>query len=341
MAQPFSERARVAEGAEDFRRILENNLFHVRGQAIQSASHLDIYDALSITVRDQLIERWRRTTDLYFESNPKFVYYLSAEYLLGKQLAQNLLYTGHRGAGPRGPRRSYGLDLDELLELDVEPGLGNGGLGRLAACFLDSLATLGHPRRRLRHPLRVRHLQADLRGRLAGGEARRVAAATATPGSSRSPTTWSRWASAAAPSTTPTRTAAPRVRWVAARDASSASPTTCWCPATAPTPSTLLRLWRARATEEFDFELLRRRRLRPRRRAEGPLGEHHQGALPQRRHARRARSCACSSSTSSSPARCTTSSAASASSNDDWDAASRTRSPSSSTTPTRRSPSPS
>ena len=77
-------------------------------------------------------------------ANPKFVYYLSAEYMLGRQLRQNALYTGTAGLARQAVSAS-GYSLGELEDLDVEPGLGNGGLGRLAACLLDSLATLDVP----------------------------------------------------------------------------------------------------------------------------------------------------------------------------------------------------
>jgi starch phosphorylase len=90
------------------------------------------------------MDRWRRTSNTYYVSNPKFVYYLSAEYLLGRQLTQNLVYTETRDLACQALAED-GILLDDLVELDAEPGLGNGGLGRLAACFLDSLATLGVP----------------------------------------------------------------------------------------------------------------------------------------------------------------------------------------------------
>ena len=122
-----------------------NNLYRARGQAVQSARHhQDVYMALSYTVRDYLIDRWRQTTEAQFAANPKFVYYLSAEYLPGKQLAQNILYTGTEQS-TRESLAARNLDLDRYYDIDVEPGLGNGGLGRLAACFLDSLATLDIP----------------------------------------------------------------------------------------------------------------------------------------------------------------------------------------------------
>jgi starch phosphorylase len=121
-----------------------DNLWYTHGQAVQSASEQDVYTAVSYTVRDYLIARWQKTTRAHYEANPKFVYYLSAEYLLGKQLSQNLLYTETTDVA-REALAAHDRDLDDYLELDVEPGLGNGGLGRLAACFIDSLATLDIP----------------------------------------------------------------------------------------------------------------------------------------------------------------------------------------------------
>jgi starch phosphorylase len=129
---------------EAFNERFEHNLYYQRGQAIQSASPNDKYMALACTVRDYLIDRWHQTVDAYYQANPKFVYYLSAEYLLGGQLAQNLLYS-ETAEIARQSLNQHGDDFNQLLVQDVEPGLGNGGLGRLAACFLDSLATLDIP----------------------------------------------------------------------------------------------------------------------------------------------------------------------------------------------------
>ena len=92
--------------AAAFRDLLENNLYYTLGSTVQSASVHDTYLALAYTVRDHLIDRWRHTSDAQYEANPKFVYYLSAEYLLGQQLTQNMLYTGHLGAGATGNRRT-------------------------------------------------------------------------------------------------------------------------------------------------------------------------------------------------------------------------------------------
>ena len=135
---------RLDPEAKAFEQRVIRHLYHTRGSPLQSASRQDVYTALAYAVRDQLVDRWRRTTEAHYAANPKFVYYLSAEYLPGKQLPQNLLYTGLDDVVCR-MLGAYGRKMEDLIGLDIEPGLGNGGLGRLAACFLDSLATLDIP----------------------------------------------------------------------------------------------------------------------------------------------------------------------------------------------------
>ena len=130
--------------AEDFERDLLSNLYNRRGTTIESASAQDAYETLALTVRDRLAERRIRTAAAHHAANPRWVYYLSAEYLLGPQLEQNLLYTG-TGAYAAAALKALGMSPEEVEALDVEPGLGNGGLGRLAACLLDSMATLDIP----------------------------------------------------------------------------------------------------------------------------------------------------------------------------------------------------
>ena len=139
-----AQQGRTSATVAGFKRALMDNLYYIRGQGVQTAGPNDIYMALAYTVRDHLMDGWRKTADLYAQARPKFVYYLSAEYLMGRQLAQNMLYTGTTEPA-RQALAELGYDLDALIELEPEPGLGNGGLGRLAACFLDSLATLGIP----------------------------------------------------------------------------------------------------------------------------------------------------------------------------------------------------
>lgn len=127
-----------------FEQDLLNNLYTRRGTTLESASAQDQYDTLAMTVRDRLAARRARTAAAHYATNPRWVYYLSAEYLLGPQLEQNLLYTG-TSAEAELALKSLGLDAAEIEKLDLEPGLGNGGLGRLAACLLDAMATLDIP----------------------------------------------------------------------------------------------------------------------------------------------------------------------------------------------------
>lgn len=108
------------------------------------ATKNDHYLALCYAIRDRLLHRWVDSARAILEKKQRTVIYLSAEYLIGPQLGQNLMTLGlHQEA--RAAMKSVGASLDELIEHEEEPGLGNGGLGRLAACFMDSLATLDIP----------------------------------------------------------------------------------------------------------------------------------------------------------------------------------------------------
>jgi starch phosphorylase len=102
------------------------------------------YVALALTVRDRMIQRWIRTQDSYYASDAKRVYYLSLEYLMGRTLGNSLINLGLRSECAKA-LDELGYRLEDLREAEWDAGLGNGGLGRLAACFLDSLATLGYP----------------------------------------------------------------------------------------------------------------------------------------------------------------------------------------------------
>ncbi|MGO9079081.1 MAG: glycogen/starch/alpha-glucan phosphorylase [Streptosporangiaceae bacterium] len=128
----------------EFEHDLADNLCYERGTTAESASLQDAYWTLAVTIRDRLAHRRARTARANYRANPKFVYYLSAEYMLGRQLRQNALYTGTADLARQG-LAAAGFSVEDLEVLDVEPGLGNGGLGRLAACVLDSLATLDMP----------------------------------------------------------------------------------------------------------------------------------------------------------------------------------------------------
>jgi starch phosphorylase len=103
-----------------------------------------LYDAAALVVRDRMVERWRSTRQCYRESGTRRVAYLSLEYLMGRALSNAVLNLDMENA-LASSLRSFGCALEEVLEQERDPGLGNGGLGRLAACFLDSCATLSYP----------------------------------------------------------------------------------------------------------------------------------------------------------------------------------------------------
>ncbi len=144
MIANFDNITPVERSQEAFARAFADNLYYTRGQAIYTATKHDLYTALAHTVRDYMMFNWQKNVDAYFRQNPKFVYYMSAEYLVGQQLDKNLLYTNTYEYA-RETMRQHDIDLADLCRLDIEPGLGNGGLGRLSACFMDSLATLNIP----------------------------------------------------------------------------------------------------------------------------------------------------------------------------------------------------
>jgi glycogen phosphorylase len=133
-----------APTTEEFKREFLEYLRDQRGVLLGYASPNDCYQALAHTVRRRLVQAWIDTIETQLVGRARFVFYLSAEYLLGRQLENALLHTG-LGDTARRALADLGLDLDALAAVEREPGLGNGGLGRLAACFLDSLATLGIP----------------------------------------------------------------------------------------------------------------------------------------------------------------------------------------------------
>jgi starch phosphorylase len=126
------------------KRAVHDHLNFTRSKDLRSATLLDVYFALSYTVRDRLQQRWMRTRSCYKARDPKRVFYLSAEFLLGRFLANNLINLGLYELAESG-LSEYQLELADVLEQEVDPGLGNGGLGRLAACFLDSMAALELP----------------------------------------------------------------------------------------------------------------------------------------------------------------------------------------------------
>ena len=117
-----------------------DQLFYVRAALPEQATRNDWYLALAYAIRDRMLDKWVSTAREVLRHDVRVVAYLSAEFLLGPQLGTNILNLGIEDE-VRKATSLLGLDLDQLVEHEEEPGLGNGGLGRLAACFLDSLAT--------------------------------------------------------------------------------------------------------------------------------------------------------------------------------------------------------
>jgi starch phosphorylase len=136
--------ARSGASPESLRRSFVEHVEFTRGKNFDSASLWDRYTALALTVRDRLAKSWVKSSRRYHQKDVKRAYYLSAEYLLGRALGNNLINMGLWNP-TREALRELGVDLTNLLEMEPDAGLGNGGLGRLAACFLDSLATLDMP----------------------------------------------------------------------------------------------------------------------------------------------------------------------------------------------------
>ncbi|HEX4025735.1 MAG TPA: glycogen/starch/alpha-glucan phosphorylase [Steroidobacteraceae bacterium] len=135
---------RVALTKEALKQAFVDNLYYIQGKFPTLATKQDYYLALAYTVRDRMMQRWISTAAAYTAAGSRTVAYLSAEFLMGPHLANNLLNLGIHDV-VRQAVTELGLSLDELLSQEDEPGLGNGGLGRLAACFIDSLATLQVP----------------------------------------------------------------------------------------------------------------------------------------------------------------------------------------------------
>jgi starch phosphorylase len=138
------EDTRTGLGVEALKRGFLDKLVYVQARFPEVATRRDCFLALAGTVRDRLLHRWVQTARTYRVEGSRTVCYMSAEFLIGPQLGNNLINLGIFDNARRA-MKELGLDLDALIEEEEEPGLGNGGLGRLAACYLDSLATLEIP----------------------------------------------------------------------------------------------------------------------------------------------------------------------------------------------------
>ena len=132
----------------DARSLKEGILGHLQYTLAEMPNHVhsdwEPYVALALAVRDRMIARWLKTQDTYYEKDVRRVYYLSLEYLMGRTLGNSLINLGLLDEAAKA-LHDLGYRLEDLREAEWDAGLGNGGLGRLAACFLDSMATLGYP----------------------------------------------------------------------------------------------------------------------------------------------------------------------------------------------------
>ncbi len=139
-----NESARIGLSVRAIKQAFADNLALIQGRFAPVATRNDYYLALAYTVRDRLMANWIKTAQTYYKKASRTVCYFSAEYLLGPQFGNNLINMGIFDDVKKA-MEEMGLNLDELMEQEQEPGLGNSGLGRLAACFMDSLATLQIP----------------------------------------------------------------------------------------------------------------------------------------------------------------------------------------------------
>ena len=135
---------RQVKSDTDFRAAVARHVRNTCAKEIRDASPLDFYNAFAHTVRDRLVHRWLATQRTHLEEDVKRVAYFSSEFLTGRSLGLCLMNMDLYDAAVV-LAADHGLDLGEILECEGDPGLGNGGLGRLAACFMDSLATLELP----------------------------------------------------------------------------------------------------------------------------------------------------------------------------------------------------
>ena len=138
------ENVRTGTSPEAFKSAFLDNLNYSVGVHLEISTAEDRYQALALSVRDRIMQRWVKRDEQWNRPEIRQVSYLSAEFLVGPHLGNELLNLGIT-ENVKQAMTEMGLDLEQFVGLEEEPGLGNGGLGRLAACYLDSLATLGYP----------------------------------------------------------------------------------------------------------------------------------------------------------------------------------------------------
>ena len=123
---------------------IKDNVKTLYRKTISEATEQEIFQAVSYAVKDVIIDQWLATQQTFDKEDPKMVYYMSMEFLMGRALGNNLInLTAYKEV--KDALAELGFDLNAIEDQEPDPALGNGGLGRLAACFMESLSTLGYP----------------------------------------------------------------------------------------------------------------------------------------------------------------------------------------------------
>ena len=238
--------------AAALRDAIVRKLTYDMGKSRSGARDRDWFLATALAVRDRVIDRWLEATRAAYEQGEKQVYYLSLEFLVGRLLRDNVSNLGLIDA-LREALAPLGVDFDAVRQAEPDAALGNGGLGRLAACFMESMASLAHPRLRLRHPLRAWPVPADPARRAGSTNTPRIGCTSATPGNSRGRRSRTTSASAAASRRCGSRKPMTRHVWHPAETVQAVAydtPVVGWRGEHVNT----LRLWSARALDPLKLE---------------------------------------------------------------------------------------
>ena len=153
---------------ETFIRNVKENVKNLYRKTMKEASQQEIYQAVAYAVKDVIIDQWLATQQEFDKEDPKILYYMSMEFLMGRALGNNLInLTAYDDV--KEALEEIGVDINSIEDEEPDPALGNGGLGRLAACFMESLATLGYPAYGC--GIRYRYVQTEDRKRFSGRSA--------------------------------------------------------------------------------------------------------------------------------------------------------------------------
>ena len=136
--------AQIKFNKAEFKKEVLSNLKKIYRKSLDTATKQEIFQAVSYAVKDFIMDRWIATQNAYKEKDPKFVYYLSMEFLMGRALGNNMINLCCYNE-VKEVLDELGLDLNVIEDEEPDAALGNGGLGRLAACFIESLSTLNYP----------------------------------------------------------------------------------------------------------------------------------------------------------------------------------------------------